>query len=67
MCSYRDPTPMSRLAQFVERKTLELVVLGSSPTVGVFEFILPHTFDMFFCLLLFFVFYLCVRDRSWDL
>ena len=35
MCSYRDPTPMSRLAQLVERKTLNLVVVGSSPTVGV--------------------------------
>ena len=27
---------MSRLAQLVERKTLNLVVVGSSPTVGVF-------------------------------
>ena len=26
---------MSRLAQLVERKTLNLVVVGSSPTVGV--------------------------------
>ena len=46
----------SRLAQLVERKTLNLVVVDSSPKVGVFEFILPHTFGMFFCLLLFFVF-----------
>ena len=38
MCSYRDPTPMSRLAQLVERKTLNLVVVGSSPTVGVLFF-----------------------------
>ena len=30
---------MSRLAQLVERKTLYLVVVGSSPTVGV---TLPH-------------------------
>ena len=27
--------PQSRLAQLVERKTLNLVVVGSSPTVGV--------------------------------
>ena len=27
--------PFSRLAQLVERKTLNLVVVGSSPTVGV--------------------------------
>ena len=27
--------PWSRLAQLVERKTLNLVVVGSSPTVGV--------------------------------
>ena len=26
----------SRLAQLVERKTLNLVVVGSSPTVGIF-------------------------------
>ena len=39
MCSYRDPTPMSRLAQLVERKTLNLVVVGSSPTVGVILFL----------------------------
>ena len=31
---------LSRLAQLVERKTLNLVVVGSSPTVGVlFEFL----------------------------
>ena len=40
MCSYRDPTPMSRLAQLVERKTLNLVVVGSSPTMGVSNFFL---------------------------
>ena len=28
---------MARLAQSVERKALDLVVVGSSPTVGVFE------------------------------
>ena len=28
---------MARLAQSVERKTLNLVVVGSSPTVGVVE------------------------------
>ena len=28
---------MARLAQSVERKALNLVVVGSSPTVGVFE------------------------------
>ena len=30
------PFPRSRLAQLVERKTLNLVVVGSSPTVGAF-------------------------------
>ena len=30
---------MSRLAQLVERKTLNLVVVGSSPTVGVLFFL----------------------------
>ena len=38
MCSNTTPalpsTPTSRLAQLVERKTLNLVVVGSSPTVG---------------------------------
>ncbi len=29
---------MARLAQSVERKALNLVVVGSSPTVGVFGF-----------------------------
>ena len=29
---------ISRLAQLVERKTLNLVVVGSSPTVGVIHF-----------------------------
>ena len=49
MCSYRDPTPMSRLAQLVERKTLNLVVVGSSPTVGVlFAFFWPQLFFFFF-------------------
>ena len=34
---------VSRLAQLVERKTLNLVVVGSSPTVGVlFAFLLCH-------------------------
>ena len=33
---------LSRLAQLVERKTLNLVVVGSSPTVGV-------PFCFFFC------------------
>ena len=45
MCSYRDPTPMSRLAQLVERKTLNLVVVGSSPTVGVL-FCAPTYFSL---------------------
>ena len=36
---------MSRLAQLVERKTLNLVVVGSSPTVGVlFAIFWPHFF-----------------------
>ena len=29
--------PQARLAQSVERKALNLVVVGSSPTVGVFS------------------------------
>ena len=36
--------PTSRLAQLVERKTLNLVVVGSSPTVGV----LPFFYFLFF-------------------
>ena len=32
---------ISRLAQLVERKTLNLVVVGSSPTVGVSNFFFP--------------------------
>ena len=38
VCSqYRGVTlVLSRLAQLVERKTLNLVVVGSSPTVGAF-------------------------------
>ena len=36
---------LSRLAQLVERKTLNLVVVGSSPTVGVlFAFFWPQLF-----------------------
>ena len=50
MCSYRDPTPMSRLAQLVERKTLNLVVVGSSPTVGVLPpFFGSKSDNYFFC------------------
>ena len=30
---------IARLAQLVERKTLNLVVVGSSPTVGSFAFL----------------------------
>ena len=37
---------VSRLAQLVERKTLNLVVVGSSPTVGVS--LLPFVFSPFF-------------------
>ena len=33
---------LSRLAQLVERKTLNLVVVGSSPTVGIPFFFLPQ-------------------------
>ena len=42
---------MSRLAQLVERKTLNLVVVGSSPTVGVaFLFLCSHeTLFIFGC------------------
>ena len=38
------PLPLSRLAQLVERKTLNLVVVGSSPTVGVTTFSLLRFF-----------------------
>ena len=39
---------MSRLAQLVERKTLNLVVVGLSPTVGVlFAFFWPQLFFFF--------------------
>ena len=39
---------LSRLAQLVERKTLNLVVVGSSPTVGVlFAFFWPQLFFFF--------------------
>ena len=37
VCGPRPNVP-SRLAQLVERKTLNLVVVGSSPTVGVVLF-----------------------------
>ena len=38
----------ARLAQLVERKTLNLVVVGSSPTVGDFSYTrnLPDTHDL---------------------
>ena len=37
----------SRLAQLVERKTLNLVVVGSSPTVGAAFFILDFFLFLF--------------------
>ena len=37
-CTAPAMSGMSRLAQLVERKTLNLVVVGSSPTVGVTNF-----------------------------
>ena len=44
-----DTAATSRLAQLVERKTLNLVVVGSSPTVGIlFEGILFYFFR--FCI-----------------
>ena len=39
---------MSRLAQLVERKTLNLVVVGSSPTVGVLFAVFWPQFFFFF-------------------
>merc|ERR1712121_454425 len=49
ICSYRDPTLMSRLAQLVERKSHNLGVVGSSPTVGVlFAIFWPQLFFFFF-------------------
>ena len=38
-CKAAGTTVVSRLAQLVERKTLNLVVVGSSPTVGAFIFL----------------------------
>ena len=38
-CKAGGTTVVSRLAQLVERKTLNLVVVGSSPTVGAFIFL----------------------------
>ena len=38
----RSPLATARLAQSAERKALNLVVVGSSPTVGVFLFGLAH-------------------------
>ena len=38
------PSPLSRLAQLVERKTLNLVVEGSSPSVGSFLFCFKNVF-----------------------
>ena len=40
---------MSRLAQLVERKTLNLVVVGSSPTVGVLLFNIIVVTRLVFC------------------
>ena len=44
------PTTISRLAQLVERKTLNLVVVGSSPTVGIilFFFLMQRINFLFF-------------------
>ena len=38
---------MSRLAQLVERKTLNLVVVGSSPTVGVILFLYAQIYQYY--------------------
>ena len=40
-CTARVTRGMSRLAQLVERKTLNLVVVGSSPTVGAYFLFFP--------------------------
>ena len=49
----RSPVDVARLAQLVERKALNLVVVGSSPTVGVFFSLLRETrrklADTLFC------------------
>ena len=42
-CTARATRGMSRLAQLVERKTLNLVVVGSSPTVGAPFFFSPRS------------------------
>ena len=45
LCAVSSPScPVARLAQLVERKTLNLVVVGSSPTVG--DFVLIHIFPV---------------------
>ena len=41
-------TILARLAQSVERKALNLVVVGSSPTVGAFHFY-SFKFEVLFC------------------
>ena len=38
----------ARLAQLVERKALNLVVVGSSPTVGDFIYVTSATFSSFY-------------------
>ena len=50
------PLFMSRLAQLVERKTLNLVVVGSSPTVGIPFWSLWHTFILLVFFFLGFIF-----------
>ena len=48
-CTAWDMLSVSRLAQLVERKTLNLVVVGSSPTVGIlFCFVLTFFFSVSF-------------------
>ena len=37
MASRKVPSALARLAQSAERKALNLVVVGSSPTVGAFQ------------------------------
>ena len=55
------PSPLSRLAQLVERKTLNLVVEGSSPSVGsLLDYVFVFVFGVFnlFCMFFF------VRSRN---
>ena len=71
-CSSRE-SAKSRLAQLVERKTLNLVVVGSSPTVGaritffylfIYFFFFFIFFYLFFFFNLFFLFFFYKKKKK---